>query len=406
MNIHTQGRHWLAAGEGQLADMIRLRRAIHADPEIGLQTPRTATRAREALDGLPLEFREGPSTSGFIAILRGAHDGPTVLLRGDMDALPLHEDTGLAFASQTAGVMHACGHDTHVAMLVGAARALCARRETLRGTVLFMFQPGEEGWHGARYMLEDGLLDPLPQAAFALHITPNVPTGVFTGRPGSLMAASDRFVVHVTGRGGHASQPQEAVDPVPIACEIGTAIQAMVTRRIPAFDPVVITVARITAGTTDNIIPETAELEGTIRSLSESSRALARDGLRRLASAIAAAHLAEATVDIVPGFPLTVCDAGATTLARVVAEDLFGQAAWQPMAHPMMSAEDFSYVLQKIPGVMVFLGATPNGGDWRTCCPLHSNRIVLDEGVMARGVAMHCAFADRFLSCGFDVASM
>jgi amidohydrolase len=271
--------------------------------------------------------------------------------------------------------------------------------------VLFMFQPGEEGWHGARYMLEDGLLDPLPQAAFALHITPNVPTGVLTGRAGSLMAASDRFVVQVTGRGGHASQPQEAVDPVPIACEIVTAIQAMVTRRISAFDPVVLTVARITAGTADNVIPETAELEGTIRSFSESSRALARDGLKRLASTIAAAHLAQATVDIVPGFPLTVCDAGATGLARAVAEDLFGPAAWQPMAHPMMSAEDFSYVLQKVPGVMVFLGATPDGGDWRTCCPLHSNRIVLDEGVMARGVAMHCAFAERFLLSGFDVAS-
>ncbi len=404
MTVQTPSRRWIEDGEALLGDMISLRRSIHAEPELGLHTPKTTAKARAALAGLPLEFREGPSTTGFIAVLRGPANGRTVLLRGDMDALPLQEDTGLAFSSETDGAMHACGHDTHVAMLAGAARALCARRDSLAGTVLFMFQPGEEGHHGARFMLDDGLIDPLPDAAFALHITPNIPTGVFASKAGPLLAAADRFVIKVTGRGGHASQPHDAVDPIPVACEIVTAIQAMVTRRIPAFDPVVVTVARITSGTTNNVIPETAEIEGTIRSFSEHSRKLAHEGLQRVIPNIAAAHMAEAKLKIIPGFPVTVNDQRAAALAQSVAEELFGETAWRTMPHPMMGAEDFAYVLQKTPGAMVFLGATPEGGDWRNCCALHSNRMVLDEAVMSRGVALHCAFAESFLSGGFEAA--
>ncbi len=290
-------------------------------------------------------------------------------------------------------------------MLAGAARALCARKDELGGTVMFMFQPGEEGHHGARFMLDDGLLDPLPDAAFALHVYPNIPTGQFAGRPGPLLAAADRMEITITGRGGHASQPHNAVDPIPIACEIVTAVQAMVTRTIPAFDPVVVTVARIQAGTTNNIIPEKAVLEGTIRSFSEESRNLAHDGLRRLAVNIAAAHLAEAEVQIIPGFPVTLCAPEVVALAQRTAAALYGEEAWRTLAEPVMGAEDFSYVLQKVPGAMVFLGATPEGGDWRTCCPLHSNRVVLEETVMVRGVAMHCAIAEAFLSEGFDGAA-
>ena len=405
MNLHTTSRRWVEDGEALLGDMITLRRAIHEEPEIGLHTPKTTAKARQALEGLPLEFHEGPSTSGFVAVLRGPANGRTVLLRGDMDALPLQEETGLGFTSRTDGAMHACGHDTHVAMLAGAARALCARRDSLAGTVMFMFQPGEEGYHGARFMLDDGLIDPLPDAAFALHITPNVPTGIFAGKPGPLLAAADRFVIKVTGRGGHASQPHDALDPIPVACEIVTAIQAMVTRRIPAFDPVVVTVARITSGTTNNIIPETAEIEGTIRSFAEHSRKLAHEGLQRLIPNIAAAHGAQAEIEIIQGFPVTVNDRGAVGLAQATVEGLFGESAWRTMPHPMMGAEDFAYVLQKVPGAMVFLGATPEGGDWRTCCALHSNRMVLDEAVMARGVALHCAFAEGYLNGGFDLGA-
>jgi hippurate hydrolase len=324
-----------------------------------------------------------------------------VLLRADMDALPMREDTGLPFASEREGAMHACGHDSHVAMLMGAARALCANRDRLAGSVLFMFQPGEEGHHGARFMLEDGLLDPLPDAAFALHVWPNFPGGVFAGRPGPLLAAADRILLTVTGKGGHASQPHLTIDPIPVACEIVTALQALVTRRIPAFDPVVITIARITSGTTNNVIPETAELEGTIRSFSEKSRGLAHEGLRRVAENIAAAHGAAASVEIIPGFPVTLCDGRAVALAKKTAQQIFGEAGWQTMAHPVMGAEDFSYVLQKVPGAMLFLGAVPEGGDPATCCGLHSNRMILDESVMARGAAMHCAIAEAFLGDGF-----
>ena len=401
MTIDAEG--WKAAGEAGLGAAITLRRAIHAEPELGLDLPRTTAKVKAALAGLPLEIREGPSTTGLIAILRGPANGRTVLLRGDMDALPLHEDTGLEFASKEAGAMHACGHDTHVAMLVGAARALCERRESLPGSVMFMFQPGEEGWHGARFMLEDGLIDPLPDAAFALHISPNMPRGVFAGRAGPLLAASDLIRIRVVGAGGHASMPHDACDPVPILCEIVTALQTLVTRRISAFDPAVITIASIHAGTTNNVIPEDGRLLGTLRTFSERTRATAHEGIRRVAENIALAHGARAEVEINHGFPVTVCDRRISDLAANTARAVFGEDAWMTMPHPMMGAEDFSYVLQKVPGAMVFLGAAPEGGDYRTCCALHSNRMVLDESVMARGIAMHCAIAEAALSSDLDL---
>jgi hippurate hydrolase len=392
---------WIAAGEALLPEMIALRRAIHLEPELGLHNPKTTAKAKAAIAGLPLEIIEGPSTSGFIALLRGPANGRTVLLRGDMDALPMHEDTGLPFSSTNDGAMHACGHDAHTAMLAGAAKVLCARREDLAGSVMFMFQPGEEGHHGARYMLDDNLINPLPDAAFALHVSPNVPSGVFGGRAGPLLAAADRIEITVKGKGGHASQPHLALDPIPVACEIVTALQSLVTRRIPAFDPVVITIARIEAGTTNNVIPETAELEGTIRSFSEHSRALAHEGVIRIATHVAAAHGATVEAEIIPGFPVTVCDSRAVALAKSTAESVFGAGGWLTIPSPIMGAEDFAYVLQKVPGAMVMLGATPEGSDHRTCCGLHSNRMTIDESVMARGVAMHCAYAEAFLREGF-----
>ena len=388
---------WTAAGEALLPDAIKLRRAIHAEPELGLDTPKTTAKVKAALAGLPLEIREGPSTTGVMALLKGPANGRTVLLRGDMDALPLTEDTGLPFASEISGAMHACGHDTHVAMLAGAARALCEKRDQLTGSVMFMFQPGEEGWHGARFMIEDGLLDPAPDAAFALHISPNMPAGVIASKAGALLASSDKLRIRVKGKGGHASMPHDALDPTPIACEIVLALQTMITRRVSVFDPAVITIAHIEAGTTDNIIPEVARLWGTLRTQSERTRNLAKEGIHRVAENIARAHGAEAEVEIDPGFPVTVCDARAVDLAERVARRLFGAAGWMRMANPIMGAEDFAYVLQKIPGAMAFLGAAPEGGDFRTCCALHSNRMTIDERVMARGIAMHCAMAEAML---------
>jgi hippurate hydrolase len=382
--------------------MTALRRAIHAEPELGLQNPRTAEKIMAALAGLPLEYRTGPSTTGIIATLKGPANGRTVLLRGDTDALPMPEETSLDFASTIPGAMHACGHDSHVAMLAGAARMLCERRESLAGSVLFMFQPGEEGHHGARYMLDDGLIDPLPDAAFALHIMPNAPWGVVGGRTGALLASNDKLRIVITGRGGHASMPHDALDPVPIACEIALALQTFVTRQISVFDPAVITIGQISAGTTDNVIPETALLFGTMRTLSAATRLKLHDGLPRLAQGIAAAHGASATVEIIPGFPVTNCDGRAVALGETVTKRLFGEDAWQTLANPIMGAEDFAYVLEKVPGAMFFLGVAEQGTDWRACCGLHSTHMHLDESAMARGAALHAAIAEQYLAHGFD----
>ena len=395
---------WHEDAERLLPDLVELRRAIHREPELGLQNPKTLAKIKAALAGLPLEFREGPSTTGLLAVLRGPSNGRTVLLRGDMDALPLHEDTGLDFASETTGAMHACGHDTHVAMLAGAAKMLCARREQLTGTVYFMFQPGEEGHHGARFMLDDGLLDPLPDAAFALHIMPNAPHGIFTGRAGPLLASSDVLSIKVSGKGGHASMPHDTIDPIPVACEIVSAIQTMVTRKVSVFDPAVITIAKIEAGTTNNIIPESASLLGTIRTLSPRRRAMVAEELQRLAPGIAAAHGCEAQVHIEQGFPVTLCDDRAVRFGQQVVETTFGAESWITLEAPIMGAEDFAYVLEKVPGAMFFLGASHEGDDWRQCCGLHSNRMVLDESVMAKGAALHAAIAERFLADGFDAS--
>ncbi len=400
MNTHTSG--WTIDAEAILPELVALRRAIHREPELGLLNPKTRDKIKAALAGLPLELAEGPSTTGILATLRcGGGNGRTVLLRGDMDALPLIEETGVDYSSETPGAMHACGHDTHVAMLVGAARLLCAKRDQLSGTIQFMFQPGEEGHHGARHMLDDGLIAPLPDAAFALHVMPNAPHGLFAGRGGPLLASSDVLRITVHGSGGHASMPQDALDPIPIACEIVTAIQAMVTRKISVFEPAVVTVAKIVAGTVNNVIPETALMEGTIRTLSARQRARVAEELQRLAPGIAAAHGARAEVEIIQGFPVTVCDGRAVRFGEAVITDLFGADQWRTMDSPIMGAEDFAYVLEKVPGAMFFLGASHEGDDWRQCCGLHSNHMVLDDSVMARGAAAHAAIAERFLSEGF-----
>jgi hippurate hydrolase len=391
----------LEAARDELPGMVALRRAIHAEPELGLHNPLTAAKIRADLADLGLEWRNGPSTTGLVGILRGGANGRTVLLRGDMDALPMPEDTGLDYASTVPGVMHACGHDSHVAMLAGAAKLLAVRRETLAGTVMFMFQPGEEGHHGARFMLEDGLIDPLPDAAFALHVMPNAPHGRFGGRAGPLLASADKIRVRVLGRGGHASMPHDALDPVPIACAIVQAFQTVVTREVPVSDPAVVTIGKIEAGTTDNVIPESAFLLGTIRTLSPHRRAAIQAALRRTAEGIAVAHGATAEVSFQEGFPVTLCDARAVAFGKETVEVLFGPDVWQTMAAPVMGAEDFAYVLEKVPGAMFFLGAAAEGEDWRQCCGLHSNRMVLDEAVMARGAALHAALATRFLEDGF-----
>ena len=383
-------------------DIIALRRAIHAEPELGLHTPKTRDKVRAALSDLPLEWREGPSTTGMVAVLKGgAGAGKRVLLRGDMDALPMPEETGLDFASTIAGAMHACGHDAHTAMLAGAARLLCARAESLTGEVLFMFQPGEEGWHGARFMLDDGLLDPMPDAAFALHVMPNAPHGVIAGRAGPLLAAADQIEIIVEGSGGHASMPHETRDPVPVACAIVLAIQTMVTRQFNVHDPVVITIAAINAGTAHNVIADRVVLKGTIRTLSAGHRAAVRDALELLIVGIAGAHGLTAQVNITEGFPVTICDPRAVDMGECVSHKLFGDAGFSRLADPIMGAEDFSYVLEKAPGAMFFIGMAPKGDNWAQCCGIHSARMMIDESVMPQGAALLAGLAVEFLDRGF-----
>jgi amidohydrolase len=386
----------LGEAQGVLDESIALRRRIHRHPEIGLTLPRTQSTVLEALDGLGLEVRAGQRTTSVVARLTGGRPGPTILLRGDMDALPLREDTGLPFASEVDGAMHACGHDAHVAMLVGAARLLARRRQTLAGSVLFMFQPGEEGYHGARVMIEEGLLDgvPPPTGAFAIHVAHRYEAGVIAARPGPAMASGDTIHIVVRGQGGHASAPHDCLDPIPIACEMVQAFQTLVTRQVNVFDPAVITIGKIEAGTTRNVIPETASLLGTVRTVSEATRERVLHGVRRVAEGIASAHGAEVTVEFVRGYPVTVNDVDFAGFVLDTARELLGPERVRAMTHPIMGSEDFSYVLQRVPGTIANLGTRPDSGP---AFPNHSNRMLVNESALATGIAMHVAVALRFL---------
>jgi hippurate hydrolase len=392
----------LSAAYNDADRTIDLRRRLHRHPEIGLQLPQTQATILEAFAELPVEVTTGQSLSSVVGVLRGARPGPTYLLRADMDALQVHEDTGLPFSSEIPGAMHACGHDTHVAMLVGAARLLAERRDLLAGQVVFMLQPGEEGLHGARYMLEEGLLNAVPEApvsgAFAMHTISNLPSGSINVRPGPMMAAADQWRMTVRGRGGHASMPHTAADPVPVAAEIVLALQSMVTRRVDVFDPAVVTVAHITAGSRDNVIPEIAFLEGTIRTLSAEQRQAVVAAVQRVATHVAAAHEMTLVFEHIAGYPVTVNDPGVAAQVLQTAAALLGEPAAALMPAPVMGAEDFSYVLQHVPGAMAFLGACPPGQDPATAPANHSNLVVFDEEPLPAGVALYAQMALQALA--------
>ncbi len=379
-----------------LDDMIDLRRRLHRRPELGLQLPETQAAVLAELDGLPLEITTGTGCTSVVATLKGARPGRRVLLRGDMDALPMPEDTGLDYASEVPGTMHACGHDAHVAMLVAAARMLCARRDELAGEVRFMFQPGEEGYRGAGVMIDEGVTDGI-DGAFAIHITPNVPSGMVVTRPGPFMASADELFITVRGRGGHASTPHFTADPVPVACEIVLAIQSAVTRRVDVFAPAVVTITTLESGTANNVIPEFAKVSGTIRALSEATRGAVHADMQRLATGIAAAHGLEAEVHIDTQYPVTVNDAGVAQLVLEVATELGVRNGEAPA--PAMGAEDWSLVLQKVPGAMAFLGVCPPDiPDARRAPACHSNVMRLDEEAMRVGAALHVAMAEAMLA--------
>ena len=395
---------YLDAAREILPEVIALRRRLHRVPEVGLAVPRTQALVLEAVRDLGLEPTPGVTVGSVVATIEGSGPGPTILLRADMDGLPLTEETGLDFTSEHDGQMHACGHDTHVAMLLGAARLLIEQRASWNGRVLLMFQPGEEGFHGARYMLDEGLLEAAggepPTGAFALHISTLYETGTIDVRPGPMLASGDTLRITVRGRGGHASAPHTSLDPITVAAEMVLALQLMVTRRVDAFDPAVVTIAQVVAGTTTNIIPETVFLGGTMRTVSEARRVAVRADVRRVCEGVAAAHGASVDVDIEPGYPVTVNDDGFTELVLAVARDVVGEEATRVLPAPIMGAEDFSYVLQQVPGAMAFVGARPPDEDPATAPMNHSNHVIFDESAMAAGIATFVGVARRFLAGG------
>jgi hippurate hydrolase len=389
-------------------ELIALRRELHQIPEIGLRLPRTQERVLAALEGLPVEVSTGTELTSVTAVLRGGRPGPAVLLRGDMDALPVTERTGLDYASRHDGAMHACGHDLHTAGLVGALRLLVERRAELRGDVVFMFQPGEEGWNGAGHMIREGVLTAAGApviAAYGLHVLAGeVPRFRFTGRPGPLMSASDGLYVRVVGAGTHGSRPFGGLDPVPAACEMVTALQAMVTRRFDIFDPVVVTVGTFHAGTKRNVIPDDASFEATVRTFSESARERMRVESVRLCEDIAAAHGLRAEVRYEREYPVTVNDAEHHEFLADTVRDLFGAERFLPMPNPDPGSEDFSRVLNEVPGAYVFLGACPVD-DFGTAPTNHSPLATFDDAVLPDGAALLAELAMRRLNRSSEVAA-
>ncbi len=390
-----------------LADeVVALRRRLHRVPELGNELPITQSLVLEALDGLDLEVSVGKEVSSVVAVLRGraepadGRERQVVLLRGDMDGLPVTEDLDLDYRSTHEGLMHACGHDLHVAGLVGAARILHALRDDLAGDVVLMFQPGEEGPGGAEPMIREGLLGVAGRrvdAAYALHVySAEFPRGVWFGRPGPLMAAVDEVRVRVVGRGGHGSAPFRTKDPIPVACEMVLALQSMVTRTFDVFDPVVVTVGRIAGGTKENIIPDDAVFEATLRTLSEDNRAAVRERLERLVRGIASAHGLEVEVDFTIGYPVTVNDPDEYEFARETIVDLFGPERYATMLEPEMGSEDFSFVAQEVPSAYVNLSVCPSD-DWEEAPDNHSPRAAFDDALLPDAAALLAELALRRL---------
>lgn len=389
------------AAEAIQPELVKLRHAIHQEPEIGLDLPKTQAKILAAIDGLGLEISTGKSLSSVTAVLRGNNSNKSVLLRADMDALPVTELADLPFKSQINGAMHACGHDLHVSMLIGAVKLLVANKEKLNGDVVFMFQPGEEGYDGAGHMIKEGVLKASGKkadATYGIHVmSAGIPTGSFTTKPGTMMASSDELHVTVVGMGGHGSQPHTAKDPIPVAAEMISALQLMITRSFNAFDPVVITVGQFHAGTKANIIPDTAEFQATMRTFSKESRERVQAETVRLCKSIAEGYGLTAEVRVVEQYPVTANNPNHAEFVGQVAQDLFGEAGYLEMPYPIAGAEDYSRVLEEVPGSYVFLGASVEK-DFAKAEVNHSPRAQFADGVMHRGTALLSELAIRSLN--------
>ncbi len=389
----------LGLAETLLPELVALRRALHQVPEIGLDLPKTQRLLLDALEGLGLEITVGRELSSIVAVLRGEKEGPgrVVLLRGDMDALPVAEASGVDYSSTHEGAMHACGHDLHSAGLVGAAKILSAMRKEIAGDVIFMFQPGEEDPGGALPMINEGLLEAAGRpidAAYSVHVhTQGLPFGVFRSMPGTICAHCDEFSVRVKGAGGHASAPARCKDPLPAACEMVLALQAQITRSFNIFDPLVLTVGRFIGGSKDNVIPEVVEFGGTIRSFSESTRSLIAEIVPRVVRGIADAHGLEVEIDYVPGYPGCVNDPNEFEFAKDVVTDLFGAENFVQSTTPAGSGDDFAYVMQHAPSAYFGVGAAL--GDHEKAAPGHSPQVVFDDAILERTSAFLAELALR-----------
>lgn len=391
--------------------LIQWRHAFHQAPEIGLELPRTQEKVLAALDGLGLEVSTGTETTSVTAVLRGTAglpadaggngaaatgERPAVLLRADMDALPVQERTGVEYTSRIDGAMHACGHDLHTSMLLGAATLLADSRHRIAGDIVFMFQPGEEGYDGASVMVREGVLDAAGRrvdAAFGMHVFSSLePHGRFVTRPGVMMSASDGLFVRVLGAGGHGSAPHAAKDPVTVSAEMVLALQTMVTRQFNMFDPTVLTVGRLAAGTKRNVIPDTAEFDATIRTFSEANRERMQAAIPRLLQGIAHAHGLDVEVTYIPEYPLTVTDTAETEFAESAITELF-DGRHSRLAQPLSGSEDFSRVLAEVPGSFVGLSAVPEGVDPATSAFNHSPYATFDDAVLADGTAVYAQLA-------------
>jgi amidohydrolase len=371
-------------------DMTAWRRHLHRHPELGFDLPRTAAFVAERLRAFGAdEVHEGIATSGVVAVIRGAQPGTgAVGLRADMDALPMPDESGAPWASEVEGRAHACGHDGHTAMLLGAAKYLCETR-AFAGTAVLLFQPAEEMGGGGRVMVEEGVLDRFGvDQVYAMHIAPGVPLGTFATVAGPIMAAVDDFRIVLTGRGGHAAYPHDSTDPIPGACALVGALQTIVARNADPMKQLVVTVTQVHAGSAYNVIPSEAVLTGTIRSYDKAVHAMARRRLEEVVAGQAAAFGLTAAVEILPGYPATVNDPGRTAFAAEVAREVAGEV--DTAMTPEMGAEDFSYMLEARPGAFLMLG----NGDTPFC---HHPAFDFDDRALPVGASLFARLVERAL---------
>jgi hippurate hydrolase len=372
-------------------DMTAWRRHLHTIPELMFACHQTAAFVVDRLRDFGItDIHTGIATTGVVAIIEGRGDGPTIGLRADMDALPMHEETGLPYASLHDGKMHACGHDGHTTMLLGAARYLAETRN-FKGRVALIFQPAEEAGGGGDIMVKEGILDRFDiTEVYALHNAPGTPVGQFYTTPGPIMAAQDTFHIHVTGKGGHAAMPHDTVDPIVAAVAIASAIQTISSRNNYYDDALVISVTQIHSGTADNIVPEKAYLNGTVRTFDRKVQGMVMARLDAIVAGQAAAYGVEAYVDYEVGYPATLNDAGRAAFAADVAREIAGNAGVVDDALPEMGAEDFAYLLEKRPGAYLFIGNGDTAG-------LHHPAYDFDDATAAAGASFFARLVERAL---------